>query len=40
MRSYPIENMEIKGWLPDSKNIESAIEKTVLWYKANQWALK
>jgi dTDP-D-glucose 4,6-dehydratase len=26
------------GWVPDSKDMESALEKTIRWFDANRWA--
>jgi len=28
------------GWISDSKNLESVLEKTIRWFEANRWALK
>ena len=42
IRNYPIEDRKlvVEGWLPDSKNLETVLKKTVLWYKTNKWAIK
>ena len=38
--NWPDEGYNTKDWISDSQNLESAIFKTVSWYKANQWALR
>jgi len=30
----------LEGWVPDSKDLNSAIIKTIIWYNANQWIFK
>jgi len=37
---WPDKGSDLEGWAPDSENLESAILKTVSWYKANSWALR
>jgi dTDP-D-glucose 4,6-dehydratase len=38
-------NVEYKGnvienWMPDSKNLDDSLIKTISWYNANKWALR
>lgn len=36
IKKYDFDNLD---WIPDSKNLESVLDKTINWFNANKWAL-
>lgn len=38
IKKYDFDKLD--GWMPDSENLDSVLEKTIRWFEANRWAFK